>query len=81
MTERWTVRPEHDHGGTTRWHVHDAQDADRSVAEFDDEVAARAHAERLAGGPFDLDEQDRREAEGDDWGRPDRRIPWDDGQS
>ena len=77
MTDRWTVQPKHEQGGATTWRVHDAEDSGRPVAEFDDEAAARAHAERLAAGPFDLDEQDRREAEGDDWGVPDRRIPWD----
>lgn len=78
MTARWSVRPKHVDGEPTRWRVHDAEDQDRYVAEFDDEAAARAHADRLAAGPFDLDEQDRAASEDDDaWGRPDRRIPWD----
>jgi hypothetical protein len=59
VTQRWTVQPKHDRrGGVTAWRVHDAEDADRPVAEFADEEAARAHADRLAEGPFDWDEQE-----------------------
>lgn len=80
MSARWSVRPQHVDGAPTRWRVHDAEDRDRPVADFDDEAAARAHAERLAAGPFDLDAQDRAAVEADEsWGRPDRRIPWGEG--
>ncbi len=59
MSQRWQVVPKQDRrGDTTIWRVHDQQDAGRPVAEFRDEAAARAHAERLAEGPFDWDEQE-----------------------
>lgn len=40
----------------------------KAVASFPDRAAAQAHADRLNEGPFDLDEQDRRAKEQDDWG-------------
>ncbi|GGI09215.1 hypothetical protein GCM10011354_32970 [Egicoccus halophilus] len=39
-----------------------------AVASFPDRDEAQAHADRLEQGPFDLDEQDRRRKEQDDWG-------------
>lgn len=50
--------------GRAQYLVVDAEDAHRPVAEFDDREAAQAHADRLAEGPFDWDEQD---AWKDDW--------------
>ncbi|MEX1165240.1 MAG: hypothetical protein WEB03_16835 [Nitriliruptor sp.] len=74
MNERWVVRPKHVDGGATIWRVHDGNDAGRPVAEFAEEDAARAHATRLAEGPFDWDEQEAwqdpdDEDEDDAWGR------------
>ncbi len=73
MSERWTVRPKHVDGGATTWRVHDEQDAGRSVAEFAEEDAARAHAARLAEGPFDWDEQEAWQ-DPDDEGEDDDRA-------
>lgn len=68
MSERWQVR----HDGTDRrtpWVVRDTEDRGGTpVAAFATEAEARAHAERLAQGPFDWDEQEA-------WQEPD---PWDD---
>lgn len=58
MTDRWRVDTRTRKDGRTLWVVHDDQDRGRPVAEFDDEEAARAHAVRLAEGPFDWDEQE-----------------------
>lgn len=58
MSERWTVAPRERRWRSTTWRVHDQEDAGRPVAEFPDEAAARAHADRLAQGPFDWDEQE-----------------------
>jgi hypothetical protein len=74
MTDRWLVAPRTRKDGRTHWLVHDQDDRGRPVAEFDDEVAARAHAQRLAEGPFDWDEQeawqDPDDEDDDDWGAP-----------
>lgn len=52
----------------TTYEVVDTQDG-TPVASFPDRDEARAHAERLNAGPFDLDEQDRQRREADeDWG-------------
>lgn len=70
VEERWKVVPQTRVDGRTRWLVTDAQDRDRPVASFDDEGAARAHARRLAEGPFDWDEQEAwkdEDEEEDDW--------------
>jgi hypothetical protein len=77
MGGRWTVELDHDRRGNPRWRVHDQEDAGRPVAEFADEDAARAHAARLAEGPFDVDEQEawqdddevEKDAHGEDWPR------------
>lgn len=58
MSARWRVERHTDRRGRPLWKVHDGQDRGRPVAEFRDEEAAHAHAERLAEGPFDLDEQE-----------------------
>jgi hypothetical protein len=72
---RWRVAPKELRDGRIQWRVHDEEDAGRPVAEFGDEQAARAHARRLAEGPFDWDEQEawqEEEEDEDDWGRPPR---------
>lgn len=81
MSERWQIRPDADRRGRVVWKVLDRDDASRPVAEFADEAAARAHAERLGQGPFDLDEQTawqddededdevEKDAHGEDWPR------------
>lgn len=58
MSTRWRVQEHTDRRGRPLWKVHDQEDRGRPVAEFRDADAARAHAERLAEGPFDLDEQE-----------------------
>lgn len=59
----------------TEFLVVDNDDGSRPVASFDDRAAAEAHAERLAEGPFDWDEQDA--WNDDDWGDD----GWGDGRS
>lgn len=50
------------------YEVVDTRDG-KAVASFDDRAAAQAHADRLNEGPFDLEAQDRAEAEADEnWG-------------
>lgn len=56
--------------GRPQYLVVDTEDRHRPVAEFDDRDAAEAHAQRLAEGPFDWDEQDAWHDEWDDWGEP-----------
>ncbi|HEX9767241.1 MAG TPA: hypothetical protein VGA36_10795 [Nitriliruptorales bacterium] len=51
-------------GTGPRFAVVDSQNNDLPVAEFATREAAQAHADRLAQGPFDWDEQ---EAWKDDW--------------
>jgi hypothetical protein len=66
VSARWTVEPDEQRDGTTRWRVHDQQDAGRPVAEFASQDAARAHVARLSEGPFDLDEQEAWQDEDDE---------------
>lgn len=79
MSERWHVTQDTDRRGEVVWKVLDRDDQSRPVAEFPDEAAARAHAERLGQGPFDLEEQEawqdedadevEEDAHGEDWPR------------
>jgi hypothetical protein len=66
VSERWQVAHDTDRRGRSRWRVLDGDDRSRPVAEFDAEGPARAHAARLAEGPFDLDEQEAWQDEDDD---------------
>jgi hypothetical protein len=50
-----------------RWAVIDTK-SDLPVAHFPTRKEAEAHAERLAQGPFDLDEQEKWKEEDDEWG-------------
>ncbi|MBW3561919.1 MAG: hypothetical protein KY437_05415 [Actinobacteria bacterium] len=62
---RFQVREgEHPVSGDPRYTVVDTDNDELPVARFDSRAAAEAHAQRLAEGPFDWDEQ---EAWQDDW--------------
>jgi hypothetical protein len=81
VSQRWQVAQDTDRHDRTVWKVLDRDDHSRPVAEFPDEAAARAHADRLGQGPFDLDEQEAwqdddaedaevdQDAHGEDWPR------------
>jgi hypothetical protein len=83
VSERWQVTTGTDRRGEAVWKVLDRDDGSRPVAEFADEAAARAHADRLGQGPFELDEQEawqddeddedddevEKDAHGEDWPR------------
>jgi hypothetical protein len=81
VSQRWQVVQDTDRHHRTVWKVVDRDDQHRPVAEFPDEQAARAHADRLGQGPFDLDEQEAwqaddaeddevdQDAHGEDWPR------------
>jgi hypothetical protein len=84
VSERWQVSTGTDRRGEVVWKVLDRDDRSRPVAEFGDEAAARAHADRLGQGPFELDEQEawqdeededevdaevEKDAHGEDWPR------------
>lgn len=64
MTRFMVRERERSVSGRAQYLVVDTEDRHRPVAEFDDREAAQAHADRLAEGPFDWDEQD---AWKDDW--------------
>ncbi|MFA9432808.1 hypothetical protein [Egicoccus sp. AB-alg2] len=49
------------------YEVVDTRDG-HAVASFRDRADAQTHADRLNEGPFDLDDQDRRRRQEDDWG-------------
>jgi hypothetical protein len=76
VSGRWRVQHHETRRGASRWRVHDQEDAGRPVAEFADEAAAVAHAERLAAGPFDWDEQENWQDDEDDEDEDDSRVRW-----
>ena len=61
---RFQIREREHPGGASRFAVVDTESNELPVAEFDTREQAQAHADRLAQGPFDWDEQ---EAWQDDW--------------
>lgn len=54
---RWQIRPRELADGRVEWQVTDAEDRERAVASFATAEEAQAHAQRLAEGPFDWDDQ------------------------
>lgn len=73
MSGKFVVRRRSDDvRGSGDFLVVNVEDAGRPVAEFSDEDAARAHADKLNQGPLDLDEQEAwKDDWDDDWGEGD----------
>ena len=61
--------------GRPQYLVVDTEDRHRPVATFDDRDEAQAHADRLAEGPFDWEEQEawKDDWDDDEWGEPAER--------